>query len=49
MATYKKRGYKPKSEKEQEDINEDEKAYVEGESNKLISHTFSVPTGTPIN
>ena len=32
MATYKKRGYKPKSEKEQEDINEDEKAYVEGES-----------------
>jgi len=32
MATYKKRGYKPKPEKEQEEINEDEKAYVEGES-----------------
>ena len=32
MATYKKRGYKPKPEKEQEEINEDENVYVEGES-----------------
>jgi predicted negative regulator of RcsB-dependent stress response len=32
MATYKKRGYKPKTEKEQEDIEKDGKPYVEGES-----------------
>ena len=29
MATYKKRGYKPKPEKEQEEINEDEKTAIE--------------------
>ncbi|MBW2961155.1 tetratricopeptide repeat protein [Mesonia aestuariivivens] len=32
MATYKKRGYKPKPEAEQEEIGENENAYVEGES-----------------
>lgn len=32
MATYKKRGYKPKPEKEQEEVTQEENAYVEGES-----------------
>ncbi|SHI98439.1 Putative negative regulator of RcsB-dependent stress response [Mesonia phycicola] len=32
MATYKKRGYKPKPEKENEEIGEEENGYVEGES-----------------